>query len=1069
MSCRSIAILTGILCSILCPRITAGDDAQDLARELMEKVGTQRGLCAVLGQGDEVSIELARSGFLVHVRDPQPERAESFRKQADASGLGISQLVVEAGRLDKLPYADHLVDLVVASRLTAEELRTLSPGEVLRVLRPEGVAIIASPADNEVGQTELVRWAAVAGDDGVSTWKDVHGSWIQLRKPPLEGTDDWSHWEKGPDNNPVSSDSVIKAPYRTQFLAGPYYVGMPAVTTAAGGRTFLAVGHIAHHRREWDALQSLIARNGYNGTVLWQRKLPEGYLVHRSAFVATTDTFYRIDGESCLMLDARTGEDKGRVQIPGLKGEWKWMVLRDDVLYVLAGKPDPGGAETTKGDREFGGWSWDDLSKGYYGKRIPFGFGDTLAAYDLSKKKRLWLHKEDTLIDSRGMALLEDQLYLYCPDRHFRSLRASTGEKVWTNGDSKLLELIEAPGKKLLSTPGFRTACITVATPKALIVQGQTRMNVVAISTKYGYLLWNKEKITNNPNAVFIDDNVILGVGKDGNNVVIEPESGEVLEDLKFRKAGCTRMTATPDSLFCRGEGTLRYDRANKKVTIDGAVRPACNDGAMAAGGILYLGPWPCDCNLSLIGCVAKCSAGDFRVENIAREDGRLELGNGSQTEIAALSITAEDWPTYRGNNQRTAATKIVLDSNMPGRWHYSPGRSHVPSSATSAGGLIFLSGSDGKVRALDAKSGELRWQYLTSGTIKYPPTIWEGRAYVGSGDGYVYALEATTGRLLWRFLAAPEERHILVYGAVTSTWPVASGVLVDDGVAYFAAGIVDYDGTHVYALDARTGAIRWQNHTSGHLNAELRKGVSVQGNLALQGNRLVLAAGNQVSPASFDLETGACLAKPREQGGPQAPSGRFVGVFGEQTVIAGGRVLYSAPENVANKNSFMAFSGDNVWRLNFGGIPPAWDGETVAWINHRFGTLTCYDATKVAERIGKGYLEDDRNAWRATLSNALEHDEAVRWETSLGGTSRLEVVSLALSSNAVVVVARLHLRNRTQPQWIAGAVDVKDGKRLFRHELPSAPLPDGLLVDRKGRVVVTLLNGDVIGLGSGA
>ena len=79
----------------------------------------------------------------------------------------------------------------------------------------------------------------------------------------------------------------------------------------------------------------------------------------------------------------------------------------------------------------------------------------------------------------------------------------------------------------------------------------------------------------------------------------------------------------------------------------------------------------------------------------------------------------------------------------------------------------------------------------------------------------------------------------IPAYGALLSTWPAASGVLVEDGVAYVAAGIVNYDGTYVYALDAETGKIVWQNSTSGHLDREARTGVSVQGHLLLYQDKL--------------------------------------------------------------------------------------------------------------------------------------------------------------------------------------------------------------------------------------
>ena len=68
--------------------------------------------------------------------------------------------------------------------------------------------------------------------------------WFMTAKPVPAGLDDWSHWEHGPDNNPVSDDEIIKAPYMTQWLGTPYYIAMPAISTAAGGRLFIAMGHI---------------------------------------------------------------------------------------------------------------------------------------------------------------------------------------------------------------------------------------------------------------------------------------------------------------------------------------------------------------------------------------------------------------------------------------------------------------------------------------------------------------------------------------------------------------------------------------------------------------------------------------------------------------------------------------------------------------------------------------------------------------------------------------------------------------------------------------------------------
>ena len=125
-------------------------------------------------------------------------------------------------------------------------------------------------------------------------------------------------------------------------------------------------------------------------------------------------------------------------------------------------------------------------------------------------------------------------MFLFCPDKHVRCLSVDRGEVIWTNADPQVRNLIQQPGKGLTSTPGFRTMCITMASPDALIIQGQTRMNVTALSTKDGYVLWTKRKVTNNPNAIFVDGKVILGVGKGGTHVAIDPLSGKELEDLKF-------------------------------------------------------------------------------------------------------------------------------------------------------------------------------------------------------------------------------------------------------------------------------------------------------------------------------------------------------------------------------------------------------------------------------------------------------------------------------------------------------------------------------------------------------
>ena len=1001
-------------------------------RHVIERTATPHGVVCVVGGDDEALIlELARaSEFLIHVLDPRPEVVAKIRKAIDEAGLYGTRVVVEECGLDALPHADGTVDVVLGILPKGAARGKPTHEQVMRVLRPGGASIRLVPV---TGATGAIKQPALA----------------TTPKPPAKGVDDWTHWEHGPDNNPVSTDAVIQAPYMTQWLGDPLYIAMPAITTAAGGRIFIAMGHIAHHVREESCLNTLLARNGHNGTPLWQRKLPDGYLAHRSAFVATDDAFYMIDtdGSGCLVLDPQTGEEKDRIDLPQREGEWKWIAIQDGRLYVLTGMTkDP--AETTIVRSQLGHWSWGELSKGYYQRRVPWGFGKMIVALDLDTKKVVWRHREATDIDSRSVVMGGGRVYFYAPDARMGCLDAKTGKLAWTNDDAKTRDLIEQAGRGLKSTPGFKTTCYCLYTPKALFYQAQTRMNVVAVSLEDGHLLWHRTKTTNNPNMLYVDGHLFVGIGPNGNTLELDPLTGETLADLGFAKRSCARLTATPDSLFCRGapEGLTRFDRKTRKVLFNGAVRPACNDGVIGANGLLYIGPWACDCNLSLMGRLALCSAGTFDFERKATDSDRLQTAQGGDR-VTSTDVTDADWATYRADVDHTGSTPVNVPRGAVRLWR-SRQSVRLPTAPTAAGGMVFIGDGDGRVTAIDAATGKTKWTFLTAGPIMQPPTLWQGRAYVGSADGYVYALTAATGRMLWRFRAAPVERRIMVYGSLCSTWPVNSGVLVDHGVAYAAAGIIDYDGTYLYALDAMTGKLTWQNVTSGHLSKELRKGVSAQGNLAICGDQLRMPGGNVVPLAAYRVSDGQYTGAQPGDGSPKANRGEEVGVFKKHCVITGGRLRYSARDNVVNPGAFVATSakhGQASMPICWGKIPPAWNDANIVLVTGRSTTPMCCRAEAFEEFLSKqDGKAQPRPVWTA---NALRN---------------MDVVSLAIAPNAVLAVCEVPQPRRIASRWQVFALRTKDGSVMWKHPVSNPALPGGLLVDRNGRIIVVLEDGRI-------
>jgi outer membrane protein assembly factor BamB len=1069
-----------------------GDDHASFAKRLIEESSTDRGVCVLLGAGDgQLALEIVKhSKFLTHVLDPDPAAVALARKTVDIDGLYGKRVMVEKMALGKLPYADNVIDLLVAADATAETLAQISPVEIRRVLRPGGKAFVGRAANSSAPPLEaatLEKWAQSLSKPSPAIIDGKCGLWLEIAKLPPEGVDDWSHWNHGPDNNPMSRDSVIKAPYLTQWMGEPYFIAMPSITTSAAGRLFTAIGKIAHHEQDEEWIDTLLARNAYNGTELWRRKLPDSAMTHRSGYIATDDVFYLIEGDRCLKLDPETGKEIGEICIPGLEGEWKWMAMKDGVLYALAGGA-PDKAEVHRVKWQSPGWKWEQMSRGYTAEKVPWGFGRAIAAYDMEKGQRLWLHSSDNDIDSRAMAVGEEDLFFHEPGIQIGCLTLKTGDSKWTNTDAETIRLIdyrpEQPTKgvkptekqeaeKLISTPGFRSDCYALYTPEAIIYAAQQHLYVVGLSTRTGEFMWQRKKSTSSPNTLYADGRVLVGIGgKFGDTVALDPLTGETVENLGFQKRACARLTGCPDAFFVRAlDGILRYSREEKKYTVNGAVRPACNDGVLPTNGMLHVGPWSCGCNLQLMGTVTMAPAGDFSFEVDSKDDARLEKGPAYGQTRPALNVSAEDWTTYRSDNYRSASSPVEVPQGPQELWTIQPSAEIRPAPPTAAGGLIFLAGDDCKVKAIDAATGKPAWTFTAGGAVGAAPTIWNGQAFFGAADGYIYALDAATGDLAWRFRAAPKERRIMVYGSLSSTWPVNTGVLVQDGVAYAAAGIIDYDGTYVYALDAMTGKVKWRNDTSGHLNSNTRKGVSAQGSMTIADGKLWMAGGHLFFGSVYDLATGQCLnAPPSDTARGETERGEEILNIDDTYILTGGKLKFSPLEKIVRAPRYIGRSTANAGNqpspayILEGATAPAWNDQTFLCTDGAGMPPTCYDIKTAKDFIetatgGVGGMRGPIGTLTGRI-NPNSTKAPHRWQLEAEDLS--DVVSLALTGNAAIAVGAATGADGAKG-WTVSALSLETGQKIWEKPLPGESFSGGLLVDRQGRVVVVMTDGRAV------
>ena len=965
----------------------------------LERIGMDRGIVCLIDPDVKTVLDLSKgSELIVYVQVADREFANVIRKKVESEKLLGNRIFVAEEKSGRIHLADNVADCI----LVFGE-RDINDSEVLRALRPR--------ANGYVG-------------DRIVT------------KPVPDGYDDWSHPFHGPDNNPQSEDRFVQGRFRTQFIATPKFSPMPEQTVISGGRIYKAMGHIAHKANQNKNLNTLLCINAFNGTILWKRPLPEGFMIHRNTMIATEDALYMGDHDSCKVFDGKTGEVREEILVPEEITDgptWKWMGINGGVLYGLIGNREVL-VDTQKSLRRgMGHWPWD-MWKGheYEDPNTSFGFGRTLVAIDLKTKKLLWNFREKDFLDARALVMKGDQIICYAPEKFLVSIDCKTGKELWRNSDADLLAAIGPNGKAQHYITGYATTSYLKCNQDRMFFAGPQRERLVTASAKDGSLLWTYEE-SGNLQLVLRDDAVYAAGQQKTVGVKLDYESGNVLAEFPARRA-CTRATGCADSIFYRASGgTVRVLTETNTAQHIAPMRPPCQDGVLISNGHLYWGPWMCGCQLSLYGNIGLAPQSLPGEETVAPDPDLMYADALSRyasktDEVDPLRADPNDWKRYRGDEARSNRTVVSLPDSVENRWiSQVTENGELPTAPVAAGGLVFVADRSGVVRALNAGSGDLVWKNYTAGPVYYPPAISDDRLFVGSADGKVYSFEAKTGRLLWTFRAGPPEQLIPVFGKLVSSWPVAGGVVVKGETVYASAGITDYDGTYVVALDAKSGALKAHNTGSGVLSSEVQSGISMQGNLRIVDGELQFLGGGVYETARYDLKTLACLNRPKVQLTSQFRTAfypyypeynRYVGI---EHTCEDGRVL----NHDANYEG-LYFNDLALREAAAAGSPKITKdaaGEFIRMQSRR---------REAAPPLPKNIWKDSRNR---------------RFNSLIVSGERL--------------LAAGHPEEKEDQAFLA-AISIENGEDLWSEALPALAVKGGVAIDSKGRIFVSLENGEL-------
>lgn len=180
---------------------------------------------------------------------------------------------------------------------------------------------------------------------------------------------------------------------------------------------------------------------------------------------------------------------------------------------------------------------------------------------------------------------------------------------------------------------------------------------------------------------------------------------------------------------------------------------------------------------------------------------------------VALAGNTAADWPSYNRTLQsnRYAPQTQINRATVGGLSRLCTFDTGLATSFQTGlikvGNALYFS-TDKATFSIDPSTCALNWRsdlsYQPIGTLNVNRGVayLDGKLFRGTQDGQVIALDAATGKELWA-----RQIGIKAKGETTPAAPIAWNGMVFIGVA----GGDNYDVQgRMYALDARTGAVRW-------------------------------------------------------------------------------------------------------------------------------------------------------------------------------------------------------------------------------------------------------------------
>jgi len=754
--------------------------------------------------------------LLKHTADPSSLVHGLVRSSAAEKKLRGELLVAgKTGRVtvsvwdgSRIPFVENTVNRIVCGRAT---------GDIRRALAPYGSAV------------------------------DARGT-VLWTKPYPKQMDEWTHYLYQPSGNSVSRDMMVGPPRRIQWIGGPqmlrHHDHLPSLSAmvTARGRVYYIFDEQTSASILFPPKWSLIARDAFNGVVLWKKPIPEWHphlwplksmpatLPRR--IVSLGDGVYVTLGIKAPVTHLDGVDGKQIKTYPGSE-KCEEIIVTDDTLFALClvgkGPLDDLDAQRGSTGKDHRATGFPLLKKLMGSNKSPLWLNAErrLIAYDVTSGRKKW--QFDGTFAPLSLATDGKRVYAHNGKCVF-ALDYGTGKTIWNSPEIPIWTQFYANygaslvvyGDVVIFSGGENYDWQPPGTKKG------ANDTMTAVSAATGKKLWSAPHPSSgyrSPEDLMVAQGLVWAPDsmKASRSTLngLDPRTGKVVRSVDMNldhgfHHRCYSSRATEKYLLASKVG-INFVGFDGKTTInDHWVRGACGFGILAANGLVYATPDPCNCfPASKLNGFAGLATADpeltaYREKSAAEI--KTEKGEGYS---GALAAAKGQWPTYRANAARTSTTSGALPASFKPAWKARiGGRLTAP---VVAGGKVFLSSVDkNQVIAVDSSSGQKAWTHVTGGPVDSPPTVVGKVLYFGSAAGHVTCLKADTGRMVWRRRVAPTTEKIVHEGRIESVWPVHGSVTWHKGLIYAIAGrnmFVD-GGITLCALDPLTGQARYsQTH----------------------------------------------------------------------------------------------------------------------------------------------------------------------------------------------------------------------------------------------------------------